>query len=194
MSSHTVGAVTSLLTGRINAARRHSQNWNATIDYAWAKCLGGTLGLYGRLVWFQRFDRQVFRDSPDVDELRQPDASVTDLLQYRANFGAGWSNQKYGLGLAGHYFGPRILPALEWPSQGSDRIKRCWQFDTYLQGDLARWLPWQSSRFGLRGQVRINNLFGPHLPKYANDPSSAGVQPYGDWRGRTYSLSLTATF
>jgi hypothetical protein len=42
--------------------------------------------------------------------------------------------------------------------------------------------------------VRINNLFGAHLPKYANDPSGAGVQPYGDWRGRTYSLSLTATF
>jgi hypothetical protein len=183
-----------LLTGRINAARRHSQNWNATLDYAWAKCLGGTLGLYGRLVWFQRFDRKVFPDSPVVDELRQPDGWVTGLLRYRANFGAGWSGKDYGFGLDGHYFGPRILPALEWPSQGSDRIERCWQFDTFLQSDLGRWLPWQSSRFGLRGQVRINNLFGADLPRYANDPSGAGVQPYGDWRGRTYSLSLTATF
>ncbi len=191
---HTVGPVISLLTGRINAARRHSQNWNATLDYAWAKCLGGTLGLYGRLVWFQRFDRKVFPDSPVVDELRQPDGWVTGLLRYRANFGADWSGKDYGFGLDGHYFGSRILPALEWPSQGSDRIERCWQFDTYLQSDLGRWLPWQSSRVGLRGQVRINNLFGAHLPKYANDPSGAGVQPYGDWRGRTYSLSLTATF
>jgi outer membrane receptor protein involved in Fe transport len=191
---HTVGYVTSVLTGDVNAARRHSQNWNANLDYAWTKCLGGTLSLYGRLVWFQRFDRQVFRDSPDVDELRQPDGMVTDLLQYRANLGAGWSNHDYGFGLAGHYFGARILPAAEWASQGSDRIERCWQFDTYLQGDLGRWLPWKSSRFGLRGQVRINNVFGADFPKYANEPSGAGVQPYGDWRGRTYSLSLTATY
>jgi hypothetical protein len=31
-------------------------------------------------------------------------------------------------------------------------------------------------------------------PKYVNEGAGAGVQPYGDWRGRTYSLSLTATF
>ncbi|HUL53449.1 MAG TPA: hypothetical protein VLT83_08585, partial [Opitutaceae bacterium] len=62
------------------------------------------------------------------------------------------------------------------------------------QGDVGRWLPWKSSRFGLRGQLRVNNVFGAHLPRYANDPSGAGVQPYGDWRGRTYSVSLTATF
>jgi hypothetical protein len=192
--THTVGQVISLLTGRINAARRHSQNWNATLDYAWAKCLGGTLDLYGRLVWFQRFDRKVFVDSPVVDELRQPDGWVTGLLKYRANFGAGWSGKNYGFGLDGHYFGTRILPAIEWPSQGSDRIEHCWQFDTFLQSDLGRWLPWQSSRFGLRGQVRVNDLFGAHLPRYAGDASGAGVQPYGDWRGRTYSLSLTATF
>ncbi len=191
---HAIGYVTSVLTGDVNAARRHSQNWNANLDYAWTKCRGGTLSLYGRLVWFQRFDRQVFRDSPDVDELRQPDGLVSDLLQYRANFGAGWSGKDYGFGLDGHYFGSRILPAAEWPSQGSDRIERCWQFDTYLQSNLGRWLPWQSSRFGLRGQVRINNLFGADFPKYANELSGAGVQPYGDWRGRTYSLSLTATF
>jgi outer membrane receptor protein involved in Fe transport len=192
--THAAGSVTSLLTGNVNAASRRSQNWNTTLDYAWTKCLGGTLGLYGRLVSFQRFERKVFPDSPVVDELRMPDGWVTGLLRYRANFGANWSNQDYGFGLDGHYFGTRVLPAIEWPSQGSREIDRCWQFDAYLQSDLGRWLPWKSSRFGLRGQLRINNLFGPDLPKYANDSSGAGVQPYGDWRGRTYSLSLTATF
>jgi len=192
--AHTAGLVTSLLTGNVNAARRHSQNWNATLDYAWTKCVGGTLGLYGRLVWFERFDRQVFPDSPVVDELRLPDGWVNGLLQYRANFGAGWSNRDYGFGLDGHYFGSRALPAIEWPSQGGTQIDHCWQFDAFLQGDVGRWLPWKSSRFGLRGQVRVNDVFGAHLPNYANDPSGAGVQPYGDWRGRTYSVSLTATF
>ena len=28
----------------------------------------------------------------------------------------------------------------------------------------------------------------------STDPTGTGVQPYGDWRGRTYSLSLTASF
>jgi iron complex outermembrane receptor protein len=55
-------------------------------------------------------------------------------------------------------------------------------------------LPWKSSRFGLRGQLRVNNVLGADFPKYANDSSGAGVQAYGDWRGRTFSLSLTATF
>ena len=188
------GRVTSLLTGDINAARRHSQNWNAAVDYAWTKCAGGVLGLHGRLVWFQRFTRQVYPDSPPVDELRLPDGWVTGVLHYRANFGADWSRKEVGFGMEGHYYGPRVLPQVEWASQGSDQINRCWQFDAFLQGDLGRWLPWKSSRFGLRGQLRVNDLFGAHLPHYANDPSGAGVQPYGDWRGRTYSVSLTATF
>ncbi|HUL54375.1 MAG TPA: TonB-dependent receptor plug domain-containing protein, partial [Opitutaceae bacterium] len=177
--THAAGLVTSLLTGNVNAARRHSQSWNAALDYAWTKCLGGTLGLYGRLVYFQRFERQVFPDSPTVDELRVPDGWVTGLLRYRANFGAGWSNRDYGFGLDAHYFGSRTLPAIEWPSQGGTQIDHCWQFDTFLQGDVGRWLPWKSSRFGLRGQLRVNNVFGAHLPRYANDPSGAGVQPYG---------------
>ena len=37
-------------------------------------------------------------------------------------------------------------------------------------------------------------VLGASFPKYVNDPSGAGVQSYGDWRGRTYSLTLTATF
>jgi outer membrane receptor protein involved in Fe transport len=192
--THAAGYVTSLLIGDINAARRHSQNWNVALDYAWTKCAGGTLGLHGRVVWFQLFERQVYPDSPPVDELRLPDGWVSGFLPYRANFGADWSKKDFGFGMEGHYYGARVLPVAEWASQGSDQIDRCWQFDAFLQSDLTRWLPWKSKRFGLRGQVRINDLFGAHLPKYANDPSGAGVQPYGDWRGRTYSLSLTATF
>jgi outer membrane receptor protein involved in Fe transport len=192
--THAAGYVSSLLVGDINAARRHSQNWNVALDYLWTKCAGGTLGLHGRVVWFQRFERQVYPDSPPVDELRLPDGWVSGFLRYRANFGADWSKNDLGFGVEGHYYGSRVLPVAEWVSQGTAQIDRCWQFDAFLQGDLTRWLPWKSSRFGLRGQLRVNDLFGAHLPKYANDPSGAGVQPYGDWRGRTYSLSLTATF
>jgi hypothetical protein len=52
----------------------------------------------------------------------------------------------------------------------------------------------KSRRYGLRGQLRVNNLSGFDFPRYVNDSAGAGVQPYGDWRGRTVSLSLTATF
>ncbi len=188
------GYVTTLLTGDVNAARRHSQNWNASADCLWPKCLGGTLGVYGRLVWFQQFARQVYPDSPEVDELRRPDGWVSGLLKYRANLGANWTSRNFAFGAAGHYYSSRVLPAVEWASQGSDRVGHCWQIDAYVQADLGRWLPWKTRRFDLRGQLRVNNLFGADLPHYANDPSGAGVQPYGDWRGRTYSLSLTATF
>ena len=43
-------------------------------------------------------------------------------------------------------------------------------------------------------QLRVNNILGTEFPKYVNDASGAGVQAYGDWRGRTYSLSLTTVF
>ena len=192
--THRAGFVTSVLTGTVNMAWRHSQNWNVSFDYAWTQCAGGTLEAYGRLVWFQRFDRQVFSDSPQVDELGRPDGAVSGLLRTRANFGAAWNNRRLGFGLDGHYFDARMLPAIEWASQGSDRIGSCLQFDAYLQCELGRLLPWKSSRVGLLAQLRVNNLFGPDFPKYAGDPSGAGVQAYGDWRGRTYSVSLTATF
>lgn len=69
-----------------------------------------------------------------------------------------------------------------------------WQFDAFVQSDLARWLPWKSQHFGLRGQLRVNNVFNAAPPRFADDPSGTGVQSYGDWRGRVFSLSLTATF
>jgi iron complex outermembrane recepter protein len=88
----------------------------------------------------------------------------------------------------------RILPLAQQADQGSDRIDPFWQFDAYLQSDLTRWLPWKNSRFDLRAQLRVDNLFGAAPPSFADDPSGTGVQSYGDWRGRTYSLSVTATF
>lgn len=192
--SHAAGVVTSVITGAVNAASRHSQNWNLGLDYAWAGCFGGTLEAYSRLIYFQRYDRQVYVTSPVVDELHDPDGLAAGLLKVRSNFGASWSTSAYGFGLDGHYFHARVLPAVERPSQGGSEIDPFWQFDAYLQGDLTRWLPWKTQRFGLRGQVRVNNLFEARFPAYANESSGSGVQPYGDWRGRTYSLSVTATF
>jgi len=191
---HSVGVATSLITGAVNVASRDSQNWNLAVDYAWMDCAGGTLELFGRLVYFQKYERQVFPTSPTVDELRHPDGLASGLLRYRSNFGAEWSNNLYGFGVEGHYFHSRVLPVAEQPSQGGSEIQPFWQFDTFLQSDLGRWLPWMSPRYGLRGQLRVNNVFASPFPKYANDSTGAGVQPYGDWRGRTFSLSVTATF
>lgn len=189
-----VGPITSVLTGNFNLAFRHSQNWSTSLDYAWTECLGGRLELYGRWLYFQRYDLQVLPTTPVVDELHGPDGAVPGLLEHRMNFGAGWFKREYGFGLDGHYFHSRILPLNQQADQGGDRVTPYWQFDAYVQSDLGRWLPWKSSRFGLRGQLRVNNLFDARPPKYADDPSGAGVQSYGDWRGQVYSLSLTATF
>ena len=63
-----------------------------------------------------------------------------------------------------------------------------------VESDLARWLPWRNSRYGLRAQLRVNNVMRDAFPPYASGPASTGVQAYGDWRGRVASLSLTAKF
>ena len=188
------GVITQILTGRTNLAWRHSQNWNAATDYAWTECRGGTLELYGRLIYFERYTRQILPGSRPVNELAHPDGAGSGLLRYRANFGAGWSNRDFGFGLDGRFFSSRVLPVDEWASQGHDRIRPAWQFDSYLESDVGRWLPWDQTRHGLRAQLRVNNVFGDRFPKYVNEASGAGVQPYGDWRGRVYSLSLTASF
>ena len=188
------GVISTVFTGDVNAAWRHSQDWTLAVDYSRDQFLGGTLELYSRLVYFQRYEVQWLPTSRPVDELRQPDGLLPGLLRYRSNFGANWSGPKFGLGLDGHYFHSRVLPAPEQSTQGSDRIDPFWQFDAFVQGDLTRWLPWRNPRLGLRAQFRVNNLFGAGFPRYANDPSGAGVQPYGDWRGRTCSLSVTATY
>ena len=188
------GPITSLTTTTVNLNWRHSQDWTATADWAWRQCAGGTLEVYARGIYFERFQRQVLPGSPIVNELKHPDGTTPDLLKYRANFGAGWSDRIRGLGVDGHYFSSQVLPTQEWPSQGSDRIRPYWQFDAYAHQELGQWLSWDSSKHSLRVQVRVNNVFGFNYPKYVDEVSEAGVQPYGDWRGRTYSLSLTATY
>ncbi|HMD60225.1 MAG TPA: TonB-dependent receptor plug domain-containing protein, partial [Opitutaceae bacterium] len=41
--TNTAGPITSVFTGAFNTAWRHSENWNASLDYAWTDCLMGTL-------------------------------------------------------------------------------------------------------------------------------------------------------
>ncbi|HTO02128.1 MAG TPA: TonB-dependent receptor, partial [Opitutus sp.] len=190
----TVGRITSVRTGNVNLAWRHSQNLSTSLDYAWTECLGGRLDLYGRWVYFQKYELQITPTSPRVDQLEQPDGAAIGLLKHRSNFGASWSNQNFGFGLDGHYFHSRMIPIQEWSTTHNRQINPYWQFDAYLQTDLARWLPWQSSRFGLRGQLRVNNILDAHPPRYARDSSGSGFQSYGDWRRQTYALSLQATF
>ena len=190
----SAGKIRSVLTGTFNLAFRHSLNWSGSLDYAWTECLGGRLDLYGRWLYFQRYDLQLLPSSPTVDELHHPDGVTPGLLQHRVNFGAGWSNQRYGFGWDGHYFHSRDLPPNDRLAQGERQLDRFIQFDAYLQSDLAHWLPWKHPRFGLRGQLRVNNLFDAAPPRFVAESSGVGVQSYGDWRGRVYSLSVTATF
>lgn len=187
------GLIQSVVTSTANLAGRHSQDWTASIDYRWNGFRGGTLEAYARALYFERYRVRALPHTPAVDELNAPDG-VVPLLKYRANFGASWSNDAYGFGADGHYFHSRLLPRAEWEIQGSDRIKPFWQFDVFADTDIARWLPWNVARYGLRLQVRVNNVLNASFPKYVNDAYGTGVQPYGDWRGRVYSVSLTATF
>jgi len=190
----TTGRIQSVVTGAVNVASRHSQNWKLSLGGTWGDCLGGSLEGYATVLYFQRYDRRIFPTSPMVDELAAPDSGSPGLLRYRANFGASWANRDFGFGVDGHYFHARILPLTEQPFQRSDRIGAHSEFDVFVQSDLGRWLPWKDSRFGLRGQFRINNVLDAAYPRYTGGGSPAGVQPYGDWRGRTYSVSVTATF
>lgn len=192
--SYAVGRITRIITGSINASSRRSQNWTLAADYAWTGLLGGTLEARARVLYYQRYERQLFANTPIVDQLNHPDGTAPGLLRWRANFGAGWSNRTYGYGVDGQYFHSRRLPPLQAALQGDKQIRPYWQFDAYAQADLIRLLGLRDRRYGLRLQARINNLTGFDYPKYTSDDASAGVQPYGDWRGRTYSLSLTATF
>jgi iron complex outermembrane receptor protein len=189
-----VGDIASVLTGSFSLAWRHSEHWNASVDYAWTDCLGGTLEAYCRMLYFERYSLELLPTSLPVDELSAPDGATPGILRQRVNFGLGWSNHAYSLGVDGHYFHARVLPEDEWPAQGSDQVDPYWQYDVYLQGDIGRWLPWKSSHYGLRGQLRIDNILGEAPPKYANDASGSGVQSYGDWRGKVYSLSVTLSF
>ncbi len=186
------GTVKSVITGAINSSWRRSNNWNASLDYAWTKFLGGTFEAYGRLLYYTRYDHLLLPGANVVDELSHPEGGGLNLLRYRVKFGAGWSAKTWGFGLDGHYFHSRVLPQLQWEGQHRDRVQPYWQCDAFVQGSLsgfAKWLP-----RGLRAQLRVNNVFGENFPRYVHDSSGAGVQTYGDWRRRTYSLSLTTAF
>jgi hypothetical protein len=185
------GDVTTVITGTINSARRRSHNWSTSLDYAWTECLGGTLEAYSRLLYFSRFEHLLLEGAGVVDELKHPEGA-SPLLRYRSKFGVSWSNRAFGFGVDGHYFHSRVLPVKESLETGRDRIRPFTQFDAFVQGDIGRWVSWLPN--GMRAQVRVNNLFSADYPRYENHSSGAGVQPYGDWRGRTYSLSLTTTF
>lgn len=191
---HAIGKITNITTGVVNVAWRSSENWNLTLDYLWTDCFNGTLELYGRYIGYQSYERQILPGSPVVDELSEPDGTAGGLLSQRGGFGTNWSNSVIGFGLDGHYYGSRPLPISERATQGSIAISPFWQYDAYIQFELRRWLPWMNEKSGLRVQARIDNLLNAGFPYYANDPSGTGFQSYGDWRGRTYSLALTATF
>ncbi len=72
--THSAGTITSVVTGNVNLATRHSRNWNTSLDYTWMDFLGGTLELYGRWVYFQSYDRQILPDSPVVTNCVHPTA------------------------------------------------------------------------------------------------------------------------
>jgi outer membrane receptor protein involved in Fe transport len=189
----TYGLIQAVYTGRTNLSARRSQNWTASLDYRWNAVFGGTFESYARVLYFQRYRVRVLPNTPSVDELGNPDG-VVQLLKYRANFGASWSNPVFNVGADGHYFHSRLLPKTEWAAQGRSTIRPYWQADLFAGCDIARWLPGHGKHYGLRVQARINNVLASPFPKWINDPYDTGIQVYGDWRGRAYSLSLTATF
>lgn len=188
-----IGRVTEFRTGAFNLASRHSQNLMLTVDYAQREVLGGTLDLRARAVYYAKFDRQILPGDPTIDELRDP-SGASGILQYRATFGGSWSIPQFAFGLDGQYFHSRRLPQKEWQGQGARTIDPYWQADLYAQADLGHWILPEDSRLGLKAQIRINNAFKNSYPAYAGEASGAGVQPYGDWRGRTISISIKAEF
>jgi hypothetical protein len=87
----------------------------------------------------------------------------------------------------------RDLPRKEWSRQAAIASGVHADSMSFIQGDIGHWLSWLPH--GMRAQVRVNNLFA--MPYHAlREPFvvGAGIQPYGDWRGRVYSLSLMTTF
>jgi len=183
-----------LYTTSANLAGRNSQNWMATVDFARREVWGGTNDLRSRVMYFQKFERQIMADGSVFDEIREPSGSAANLLEYRATFGGGWSNRHLGLGMDGQYFHSQRLSQSKWAGQGARTIDPFWQADVFIQGDLGPWLLPENLRLGLKGQARVNNVFKNSYPRDGNATNRSGVRPYGDWRGRTYSLALTAEF
>lgn len=192
--AHAAGYISSVLTGSFNLAERHSQNWINSIDYQMRSLAGGTLELNARWFYYGRYDLRLLPNSPMVDELRNPDGAAPSILRSRAFLSLGWFNEKLSFGADTHFFDSRQLPLNEQRSQGDDHVASYWQCGAYLQRNLSGLLPAHRKRLSLQLQLRVDNLLEAQPPRYANDSSGAGVQGYGDWRGRTYSLSTTLSF
>ncbi len=190
--TYSVGRVTLIRGGYINIAGTRAKTWSGQARYAWTDCFRGTLELLARTSWFQSFTTQILPTSPVVENIGNPNAPLFGHLKYRSSFGAAWSNRTWGFGADGRYYHSVVLPSYAWVRQGADRVDRYWEFDAYVHGELTRWLPWKGDRYRLRGQLRINNVLGADFPTNITTPY--GVQPYGDWRGRLYSASLSASF
>jgi outer membrane receptor protein involved in Fe transport len=189
-----VGMITSVLTGNINVASRASQDWNLSLDYTESDVFGGAITIYTRWVYFQSFERQLLGNSGVVDELDHPDVASLELMRNRLNFGGEWADKRNAFGIDAEYFGTRQLPEFQWVQQQSHNIAPYFQVDAFGKTDLTRFLPWEKSRYRLSLQLRVNNVFSARFPKYIDDPSGSGLGAYGDWRGRVYSISVTATF
>jgi hypothetical protein len=164
------------------------------LDYAWQDFAGGTLSFYTRWVYYQSYERQLLGNSGIIDELNHPDVASLELMRDRVNFGSEWTGKVNSFGLDAEYFGKRELPSFQWTQQQSRHIAPYFQIDAFAKTDLTRFLPWEQSRYKLSLQLRVNNVFSASFPKYIDDPSGSGLGAYGDWRGRVYSISLTATF
>lgn len=188
------GFISSVLTGSFNLAERHSQNWINSIDYQVRHLAGGTLELNARWFYYQRYDLRLLPTSPMVNELSHPDGAAPSILRSRAFLSLGWFDEHQALGFDTHFFDTRNLPVSERRTQGSDHVASYWQCGAYVQRSLSGLLPSKARNLSLQLQLRIDNLLNAQPPRYANDSSGAGVQSYGDWRGRTYSLSTTLSF
>lgn len=189
-----VGVAQSVVTGLINVASRHSQNWNAGLDYTWTECLGGQLDLGFRASWIQTYNQRTLPGQPTVNQLLRPDGSVSGLLPFRASWNTAWTGRRYGFGLEGHYYHSRKIPTAERAAQGGSSIAAFSQLDVFAQCDLTAIWPVLARLHGVTAQMRVNNVMDQDFPRYVTDPSGAGVQAYGDWRRRTYSLSVTIAF
>lgn len=188
-----VGRVTRVRSGYINIAGTRAKSWSGQARYAWTECFGGMLDVSARFSWFDSFTTKVLPTSPVIENIENPDAPLFGYLKYRGSVGAGWTGRTWGFGADGRYYHALVLPRFLWTAQRSDRVDKYWEFDLHAHTDLTQWIPWKNDRYRLRGQLRLNNVFGADFPFNANN-TTYGVQPYGDWRGRMYSVSITANF
>jgi iron complex outermembrane recepter protein len=186
--------VSLVLTGTTNLASRRSQNWTLAVSHRREQFLTGSLEAYARWLYFQDYTRVLFPNLPAVDELSSPDGTAPNLLRHRGKAGVNWSRRETTLGTDWRYYHSRVLPLQEWAAQGGrSNVGSHWEGDLFVQQGLRAWFP-RTGRWNLTVQLRLNNVFDRGFPAYGSDPANTGVQAYGDWRGRTYTLNVTAAF